>query len=319
MTRATSYPIVLNDARHLAEHNHIARMLPGELIAPTGETDELLDLIAEMGDEVVIPPGTWTISSTLTIDGDQWIRAADHTSTIRYTGSGTALKIASPPNGAHHRLPNVERSVKNWDAQSSPDRSSIGVQWVNGSLSAVDVGRIQGFYVGLDVRGESAGSAYNRFSLGHLIDNMIGLRLSGDGGYANANHFHGGSISIPGSSASGVAGSRYILGTATGGTGDAPGGPVGNGNVFDGIALEGNRCEVSVELTSTYNVITGCRFEAPSPIRFTGDTAYGNVIVGGYGVVDDQGQGVEVQGNTQNTIVSGMTATPFVPWASIPA
>jgi hypothetical protein len=124
---------------------------------------------------------------------------------------------------------------------------------------------------------EGVKSAYNRFGLGHLLDNMIGLRMSASsGGWSNANHFVGGNIKISSSSESGVTGSRYILGMATGGPGADPGGPVGNGNTFDGIALEGNYPEVGVEITSTFNVFAGCRFESSAPLRFTGDKLVGD-------------------------------------------
>lgn len=305
---------------HVAEHNRLRALLPFTTEATGQAMNALLSYVPVSG-RFVVPPGTWNTNQIITLGAGQWIEAADHTSTINYTGTGTALRIATPPQGAFHRLPNVTKSVQTWDDVDG-DRTSIGVQWVNGNHSKVEVGHITGFYVGLDVRGESAGSSYNRFGLSHLGDNMIGLRMSASGaGYSNANHYLGGNIKISSSSVSGVVGSRYILGDASNGVAPpAPGGPVGNGNVFDGIALEGDYPELSVELHSSSNVFNGCRFEAASPFRFTGDIAIGNVIVGGFNITNSAGQfgGLVIQGNTQNTIISGLTTTPFAPSIAIP-
>jgi hypothetical protein len=280
--RAATYPITLSDARHLAEHNWLARQMPAGLVTP-GPTDSLFDLVAEMDNEVVVPPGTWTISETLEITGNKWIRAADHTSEIVYTGTGSAI-LLDVPSYSVNRIPRLTHA-RLWDDTPSGDDTSIGVQVRNAGASIFTVGYIYGFNVGLDVHGDADGCVLNTFHLTTISDCKIGLRWSAaNGGWSNQNTYIGGNIAMSTSAAAGVSGSRLIAGV----NGE------GNGNTLIGVGLEGDRAEHPVELTAGFNQFVGCRFEGTNDILLTGSGARFNVVQGGYGVMALEGYGVNM-------------------------
>lgn len=274
MSRGT-YPVGSTDPAHVAEHNWLMRMFPYGAVTADATIDALFDLIDDDGSDIVVPPGTWNISTTLTVTG-RAIRAADHTSTINYTGAGVALQIAT--TGVRHWLPNVTKT-KAWDSGGSPDRASVGVRVLNSSDNVIFGGTVSGFWVGLDVRGDADGSSYNEIHPGLLLDNMIGLRWSAvNAGWSNHNNYIGGRVRLSSSATDGVVGSRYVLGDSG----------VGNGNMMTGTTLESDRCEYSVEVSAGYNLFIGCRFESPSPILLSGAEAKHNQFIGGYGILDNE-------------------------------
>lgn len=261
----------------------------GAIGAGSATVDALLDLFDPDGiDDVVVPAGEWILSETLDIT-NRSLRAAHATSTIRYVGSGPAVRIST--NDTHHRVPHIIRTLA-WDAA---DRTSIGCQVLNAYDNTIHLAGVQGFWTGLDVRGDDDGCCFNEIHPGKLVDNMLGMAWSVNGtGWVNSNTFIGGRAVLTSSAPSGVVGSRGVAGGQGTGTGER----AGNGNTVIALGLESDRWQYSVELTAPYNTFTGCRFEDASPILMSGENAYGNQFIGGYAIIDDDRYGPDFLADT---------------------
>lgn len=234
-----------------------------------------LDATAPTADTVVFPPGTYNIGSTgLTASCSIHMMPG---ASIRYSGTGTALLLDNADDKVF-RL-DVRRVSVTW--HTGVDTSSIGVRFRNSDYVRADV-LAHNFNVGVDLHGDNAGTSYGEFNLRNVMDNKVGFRCSQVGtGWANQHEVRG-QIRIN-SSYPGVVGSRYI---------DLTG--AGNNITFVNVTLENGMPEFTADIKSPYNAFINCRFESASGIRYDGTNCEGNLILGGYNVLNPGGGGVPI-------------------------
>jgi hypothetical protein len=220
--------------------------------------------------------GTFKIGSTVTITGnvDLW------DATFNYTGTGVAVRVGVNTSGEETQwvdvgLPKIVSTLNATGEGWADVTGSVGVDVVNLYTSRVTVPHIQGFEVGLRIRGLGTGTVHNQVTLGHLDNNKTNVQLTADAtGWCNENLFLGGRLSHESAEGTTVAGTRQIAMTVCAN-------PVNN-IVFLQPSLEGDVAEYHAEIAGSYNRIIQGRWEAATPkVRWLAD-ADTNVIDGGY-------------------------------------
>lgn len=261
----------LGDTTHLEEHNRLFAMLPGsQVVKPTGEPDELLDLVPD-GGPFTIPAGDWLLTEPLVIGPEVSLRIVDHTSRIIYSGTGAALTVTAPQD-SECWLPAVVRpSGSRWWEDAA---EATGVQILNTRDAVIHAGRISGFHVGLDVVGDGTGTVYNTVHLGRIVDNRVGLRWHRvNEGWCNSNLYLGGRIALTSSAPAQAEGTRMILSTSNS----------NNGNTMVGTSVEGGTVELTAEVRGWWNTFMGLRWEASPGLWFPSGSG-NNTLLTGYGV-----------------------------------
>lgn len=114
---------------------------------------------------------------------------------ITYTGTGVAVTIGSSSETTRNVTWDVPiiRSSQNWD--DGTDTTSVGLRLIRVDRSTI-VANIEGFNVGLNLRGTGGGNVHNDIRIYEILDNRIGILLDRDGtlGWNNSNFFHSGII-----------------------------------------------------------------------------------------------------------------------------
>lgn len=203
----------------------------------------------------VVAAGTITTSTTLTLKCDADLSGL----TINYSGTGTAILFGDASTAFFRRtvrMPKViatAKTVAGW-AQVA---GSVGIDVVNAYSCNITIPYVNNFETGLRVRGSSSnGTQQSTFNLGHLDNNKVNIRFTGDAtGWANQDHFYGGRCSHNSSEGSQVAGTRQVLFE------NIPN-PV-NGHHFFGTSLESpDVVEYHIEAANTtWCTFWGARFE----------------------------------------------------------
>ena len=240
--------------------------------------------------------GTYTTDQTLIIKGHCDLSGL----TISYTGTTTAIRVTSGVGSALKEksiaLPSVKhigKTVNGWSRVTG----TIGVDLVN--LSRCDVrlpALVQSFATGARFYADGTEHAYCSYSVGHLSNNQVNLRLDVvNGGWVNENTFFGGRCSHFSNEAAGgsgasmtgpAVGTRHVLLTTQSSTWAGP-----NSNKFYGLSVENTGAtEFAVDFDNAgKNLFDGCRWETwlggvagyLPRVRY-GAVATENVIRGGY-------------------------------------
>lgn len=240
--------------------------------------------------------GTYTTDQTLIIKGHCDLSGL----TINYTGTAAAVRVTSGVSSALKEksiaLPSVKhigKTVNGW----SQVTGTIGVDLVN--LSRCDVrlpALVQSFATGARFYADGTEHAYCSYSVGHLSNNQVNIRLDVvNGGWVNENVFFGGRCSHFSNEAAGgsgasmtgpAVGTRHVLLTTQSSTWAGP-----NSNKFYGLSVENTGAtEFAVDFDNAgKNLFDGCRWETwlggvagyLPRVRY-GAVATENVIRGGY-------------------------------------
>jgi hypothetical protein len=231
------------------------------------------------GDTLHYGPGTYRATRTVTHTAP--VQASDHAAfTVDHDGVGVQVGDGTRIAVRTWHLPKITKAVKQWPAATGVD---VGVKVVSVSTSTVTIPLVGGFTVGVLITSTGKnGTAYNNFTLGHLWDNQVNVRVAPDPvyGWVNQNTFLGGRFAHPSNAGQNASGVRHleIFGGAS----------PSNGNTFIGSSLESpGVVEQHIWCQGAYNVFLNTRFEntttAPHLVTFDGGTARYNLILGGVG------------------------------------
>jgi hypothetical protein len=260
-----------------------------------GITDDTATLAAciayceNTGSQIIGYPGTYLITSTLTINCSGELSAmtinaagASFSPAVRVgltTGSGSAaqllLDLVLP------KITNTSKVSTGWAGFSS----AIGLEVANLYESRLTIPRVAGFGIGVQIAGYSAGNVYNEYRLGMLWQNKIQLKVgpAQAAGWSNENTSYGGRFGYDSAEGANIAGAYSILLAGTAGTGNV------NNNLFIRPCVEGDEPQYHVNFEdASFNTLLNPRFEVPSdPVRIrfyssiSGETN-SNLIIGGY-------------------------------------
>ncbi|MDJ0752638.1 MAG: hypothetical protein QNJ45_03905 [Ardenticatenaceae bacterium] len=219
------------------------------------------------GGTVVFSPGTYEIDNSIIVNQPASIILQFQNTKLRYVGEGcqTALTFSAPTDSTPYKLLRGTQGVL--FLENGPDRSAekvkngwknniTGIRVENVVQSSFDTLHVRFFTTGIELSAPGTfhqPTAYNRFIIGSMKGNQVGLRLqAGEGGaWANDNTFIGGTWAN-GANIEGACGSRNVV--------------IENGghNRFIACSFEGDT-ERNLEMAETAgnNVFTDCRFENP--------------------------------------------------------
>lgn len=220
--------------------------------------------------------GTLTTDQTLTVTSDADLGGL----TINYTGTGVAVQVGVD-SGVTFRInvvaPRVVASNKSgigWGTVAG----TVGVRAVNlNSCAEVVIPYVNNFETGLLVYGKGTGNSYNTYLIGHLSNNKVNLKLSGDAtGWSNQNTYLGGRFSHNSEEGTNVSGVHHIFM-------DVVPNPV-NTNTFIAPSIEADIPEFHAVIAGTANVLFNARWEAsPAKIKWV-DNSSRNLVLWGYNV-----------------------------------
>jgi hypothetical protein len=236
------------------------------------------DTAAYPNGTVVIPPGAYKITNTVTIRSN-----LDATGANVYISdtTKTAWKLLGNPNslkrsGVYH-LPRIfltQIDTGKWF-------QSVGVRVENINNSQIDVPSIRNFGTGLMVIGIGAGVCYNTFNLYTIYNNRIGVKLTADAtGWSNENVYIGGSFTYDSDLGTNKANAYHVMFDSTVNAID--------NNVFIKPSFEGNAKTYDIWMSGVDNTIFNARWESTTPkiyeTSYSGGTKYptGNEYRGGY-------------------------------------
>lgn len=259
------------------------------------------------------PAGTYASDGTCTVLGPCSARGAR----INYSGTGIAIQVGNGSalvENATIELPEVIQTLKaggtlGWS------RSDTGVKLVRVFNSRVTVPYVRNFAIGCNVHGEAEGCDYNTLLIGHLSNNKVNFKVTGDAtGWTNENTILAGRLShdpaelqAPNTTTSGQPGVRHIQFVK-------PASQVLNNWRFYGTSLEGDVTEFIADVQGQHVYFDRCRWEGVVPkVRFDGADSVYNQIRGGYDanrvvLTHSNGAGqttVESQVGTRSNIAPG--------------
>jgi hypothetical protein len=125
----------------------------------------------------VIPPGTWNVSSTVTLlDG---ARGLIMQGTIRYTGIAPISVLVLGSGGTTRNAEKLYMGLDVIRATQSDwaSEADIGITIRNLDVSVVELRRVEGFTIGLRTLGDGRGFEDSTLFLGRVVNNRIGLDI----------------------------------------------------------------------------------------------------------------------------------------------
>lgn len=255
----------------------------------TAAIQAALDYCETSGAFLVGQPGTYLITSTLTI------KCSGDLSAMAIEADATAFSPAiqvGPAAAAQYlfnadlKLPKVTNTAKVGPGWVGFD-TAIGVLCANVYQSRITVPYIYNFGVGLKTGGYSVGNVYNTYAIGVLFNNKVNLLCQpGDGsGWSNQNTYIGGRYGYSSAEGTAVSGVTQIkLRDFTPGGVQAP-----NTNVWINPSIEGDEPEFHLDIQGSFNTFISPRLEVTNPLTANinfyaatvGETS-GNYLYGGY-------------------------------------
>ena len=151
---------------------------------------------ASVGGVLVVPRGTFKTTGTVTIPAG--CAGLLMEGTISYAGPGLEVALLIGASGAtktqaktYRGLSVVRASQADWT-----NEADIGIRLRNVDACEVEVRRVEGFTIGVQVFGDQTGAEDSTFRLGRIVNNKIGVDIYTNtaNGWCNSNVFIGGHI-----------------------------------------------------------------------------------------------------------------------------
>ena len=245
----------------------------------TVEAPLTFERLQAAADDAAAKGRTLAVSGELTTDQTLVLRCSTqmHGFTIRYTGDTVAVQVGTSAASLHRQSGSLPRVI---DARKPPApgwrTDVVGLALVNLDACVYYIPQVQDFGVGLDMVGDTRGTAYNTITVGHLANNRVNNRLRATpGGWANSNVLIGGRYGHNSAEGTRVPEVRHVQ--------LVPSANAINNNVWINASVEGNTPEYHLEASGSYNSWISCRWEASQGPRvlWRDGSAY-NVISYGY-------------------------------------
>jgi hypothetical protein len=168
--------------------------------AGDGQTDDTnaiqaaFNAASSLGRMVLIPPGTWNVSSTVTLLGGA--RGLIMQGAIRYTGAAPTSVLVLGSGGATRNGEKLYVGLDVFRATQSDwsSEADIGITVRNVDASTIELRRVQGFTIGMRTLGDQRGVEDSTFFLGRIVDNKIGLDIwcATASAWNTSNRYYGG-------------------------------------------------------------------------------------------------------------------------------
>ena len=246
-----------------------------------GITDDTAAIQAAIaaGKTILVPEGTYIVSSTIDIGDDKRIFGLGVNSIRKWAGSSPGIVIILGESSEIDSLL-VTRDWIPWDI-SNP---VTGIQFSSSTSKGNNI-FVSNFEKGIELLGDGKGCAYNQIFLRYIIDCYYGIYLrsatSGSvDGWVNENSIYGGRLAI---FASHQTTGTYGIFMESGNPNEF------NNNKFFGPSIEGY--DYAFNIKGSYNTLVDPRIELPNlgnavAIEFEDTSDFGaedNFIFGGYG------------------------------------
>lgn len=102
----------------------------------------------------------------------------------------------------HHRI-KIQRATTDWD--EGTDTTSVGIQVRNCNWNTFELVTCRNFRYGIHLLGDGAGTVNNKFFLGDVVDNQVGIQPAIlNAGWVNQNTFFAGQVRVSGSGLTGL-------------------------------------------------------------------------------------------------------------------